>query len=55
MGCTIAEVPITFVERRHGASKLRLRILAESALLPWRLSLRAAARRVQPSPSSQTR
>jgi len=52
MGCTIAEVPITFVERRHGASKLRLRILAESALLPWRLSLRGPARRVQPSPSS---
>ena len=36
-GCTISEVPITFVEREFGASKLRLRVLAESAMLPWRL------------------
>lgn len=36
-GCTITEVPITFVEREFGASKLRLPILIESALLPWRL------------------
>jgi dolichol-phosphate mannosyltransferase len=36
-GFTISEVPITFVERERGKSKLRLPILFESALLPWRL------------------
>ena len=39
-GLSIAEVPITFVERRHGASKLNRGVLVESALLPWRLALR---------------
>jgi dolichol-phosphate mannosyltransferase len=38
-GCTVAETPITFVERENGQSKLRLRILVESALLPWKLAL----------------
>jgi dolichol-phosphate mannosyltransferase len=33
----ITEVPITFVERRQGSSKLSLRVLAESAATPWRL------------------
>ena len=37
-GCRIAEVPITFVERRHGSSKLSSGVIAESALLPWRLA-----------------
>lgn len=36
-GARIAEVPITFVERRLGASKLTGGVIAESALLPWRL------------------
>jgi dolichol-phosphate mannosyltransferase len=36
-GSRICEVPITFIEREFGASKLRLRVLAESAILPWRL------------------
>ena len=36
-GCVIAEVPITFVERECGASKLRLMVMVESAVLPWRL------------------
>jgi dolichol-phosphate mannosyltransferase len=36
-GCRIAEVPITFVERRQGRSKLSLRVVGESVLLPWRL------------------
>lgn len=40
-GCVIAEVPITFIEREHGASKLRASILAESAIVPWRLALAA--------------
>jgi dolichol-phosphate mannosyltransferase len=38
LGCTIAEVPITFVERERGASKLRFPIVVESAVLPWRLA-----------------
>jgi dolichol-phosphate mannosyltransferase len=43
-GCHITEVPITFVERRAGASKLSGGVLFESALLPWRLALRAKRR-----------
>jgi dolichol-phosphate mannosyltransferase len=43
-GCRIAEVPITFVERRQGASKLSSGILLESALLPWRLVWRRLRR-----------
>jgi len=33
----IVEVPITFVERVQGTSKLSGRVILESALLPWRL------------------
>jgi len=33
----IAEVPITFVERRRGESKLSGAVLVESAVTPWRL------------------
>jgi dolichol-phosphate mannosyltransferase len=36
-GCRIAEVPITFVERRLGESKLSGAVLVESAITPWRL------------------
>ena len=36
-GCRIREVPITFVERRLGESKLTRGVLVESALTPWRL------------------
>jgi len=36
-GCRIAEVPITFVERRLGESKLSQAVLIESAIAPWRL------------------
>jgi dolichol-phosphate mannosyltransferase len=39
-GARIAEVPITFVERRRGRSKMSGAVIAESALLPWRLVLR---------------
>ena len=42
-GCRITELPITFVERRHGASKVSGRVLVESALLPWRLAARRRA------------
>ena len=36
-GCRTAEVPITFVERRLGESKLSSAVLFESAVTPWRL------------------
>jgi hypothetical protein len=36
-GCTVAEVPITFVERREGESKVSRAVLIESAITPWRL------------------
>jgi dolichol-phosphate mannosyltransferase len=36
-GLTIAEVPITFVERRQGESKLSQAVLVESVITPWRL------------------
>ena len=37
-GVTIAEVPIVFVERRQGASKLSASVLVESLITPWRLA-----------------
>jgi dolichol-phosphate mannosyltransferase len=36
-GRTIAEVPITYVERREGQSKMSRGVIMESALTPWRL------------------
>ena len=36
-GFRISEVPITFVERRLGESKLSRAVLVESAVTPWRL------------------
>ena len=36
-GNRIVEVPITFVERRLGQSKLSRAVLIESAMAPWRL------------------
>ena len=39
-GARVAEVPITFVERRLGESKLSKAVLLESALTPWRLIAR---------------
>ena len=44
-GCRVVEVPITFVERRLGASKLSARVMMESAMLPWRLAWRSLSRR----------
>lgn len=43
-GSRIAEVPITFVERRQGVSKLSALTLVESAKLPWRLASRGRLR-----------
>jgi dolichol-phosphate mannosyltransferase len=44
-GARIAEVPITFVERRQGESKLSRAVLVESALTPWRLAARGRSSR----------
>jgi dolichol-phosphate mannosyltransferase len=40
-GSRITEVPIIFVERRQGSSKLSSGTLLESVLMPWRLRLRS--------------
>jgi dolichol-phosphate mannosyltransferase len=40
-GSRIGEVPIIFVERREGESKLSRGVLLESLIAPWRLRLRA--------------
>ena len=42
-GSRITEVPITFIERRQGESKLSRAVLLESALTPWRLIARGRA------------
>jgi dolichol-phosphate mannosyltransferase len=39
-GCRIGEVPIVFVERAEGYSKVSRSVLFESLLTPWRLILR---------------
>jgi dolichol-phosphate mannosyltransferase len=44
LGARIQEVPITFVERRQGASKLSGGVIFESALVPWRLAARPRQR-----------
>jgi dolichol-phosphate mannosyltransferase len=41
-GFRIAEVPIIFVERRQGQSKLSSGVLVESLLMPWRLVFRGS-------------
>jgi dolichol-phosphate mannosyltransferase len=40
LGLRVTEVPITFVERRMGQSKVSGAVLVESALTPWRLAAR---------------
>lgn len=42
-GCRIGEVPIIFIERRQGQSKVSGRVLVESLIVPWRLRLRRRA------------
>jgi dolichol-phosphate mannosyltransferase len=42
-GGRVAEIPIVFVERRLGASKMSGPVIAEAALLPWRLIARPRA------------
>jgi dolichol-phosphate mannosyltransferase len=43
-GFRIGEVPIIFVERRLGQSKLSSNVLIESLIMPWRLVLRGGRR-----------
>lgn len=38
-GLTVAEVPITFTDRREGQSKMSRKVILESVLMPWRLRL----------------
>jgi dolichol-phosphate mannosyltransferase len=40
-GCSIGEVPIIFIERKVGQSKVSGRVLAESLIVPWRLIFRS--------------
>jgi dolichol-phosphate mannosyltransferase len=44
LGGRVGEVPIIFVERRQGASKMSGRVLLESMIMPWRLVLRNRGR-----------
>ena len=39
-GLRIVELPITFVDRRGGQSKMSRKIIMESVLKPWRLRFR---------------
>jgi dolichol-phosphate mannosyltransferase len=40
-GCKIVEVPITFVDRRAGASKMSQKIFVEASLVVWKLRWKA--------------
>ncbi len=40
-GLRIGEVPIIFIERRQGQSKLSSNVLLESLIMPWRLVFRS--------------
>jgi dolichol-phosphate mannosyltransferase len=52
-GCRIAEVPITFVERREGESKVSRAVLLESAITPWRLISSPESNRKAPRSAGQ--
>lgn len=39
-GANIGEVPIIFIERRQGESKISMKVLVESLIAPWRLAFR---------------
>jgi len=53
LGFRIGEVPITFVERREGQSKLSKRVILESIVMPWRLLLSAGPASREAAPSDQ--
>jgi len=46
-GRRIVEVPITYVERREGQSKMSRAVILESAITPWRLA--ASPKRARPT------
>jgi dolichol-phosphate mannosyltransferase len=48
-GCRIGEVPIVFIERREGASKVSSAVLLESLGTPWRIILRSGRLRANGS------
>ncbi len=48
-GFRVAEVPITFVERRSGASKMSSAIVREALLMVWKLFLGCGLRRSAPA------
>jgi dolichol-phosphate mannosyltransferase len=50
LGFRIGEVPIIFIERHVGQSKLSSNVLMESLIMPWRLIFRAAP----PGPDGRT-
>jgi dolichol-phosphate mannosyltransferase len=52
-GCRIGEVPIVFVERLEGYSKVSSRVLRESLLTPWRLILRGGRLRRRRHPTNR--
>ena len=43
-GFKVKEIPIIFVERTEGDSKMSLKLIFESMFLPWRLKLKAFLR-----------
>ena len=52
-GLSMAEVPIIFIERRVGASKLSSGVLLESLITPWRLMLRLGRIRPREVPGAE--
>lgn len=46
-GARVAEVPITFVERERGVSKMSTRVMLESAIVPWRLLATYTLRKIR--------
>ncbi len=53
-GARVAELPIVFVDRVAGASKLSRRIVVEAALVVWRLRLERLRRRAPTGPATTT-
>ena len=50
-GARVGEVPIIFVERQRGRSKLSNGMIVESVLMPWRLVARGLPR-ARPEPAA---
>jgi len=50
-GLSIAEIPITFTDRREGQSKMSRKVIFESVLMPWRLRFARGRYDGRPTPS----